>query len=61
MKIEVTFTMGLSGCKRKDIIEIPDEELDGLDPVAREAEIELNAREWMHNFIDLSWEEASKP
>lgn len=59
MKLKVSFSMGLRGCKREETIEIPDEELEGLDPTAREDELELNAREWMWNFADLSWEEVT--
>lgn len=59
MKLRVSFSMGLCGCVREEVIEVPDDELEGLDATAREAELELNAREWMWNFADLSWEEVA--
>lgn len=57
MKIKVILGIGVAGCYREDIIEIPDEELEGLNEEERERFINEYLSEWAWRKIDCGWQE----
>lgn len=55
MKLNVSVALGLVGCKKKAVLDIPDEEFEGLDEDAREKVFESYAKEWLWDTIDFGW------
>jgi len=56
-KVKVSVGVGLAGCIKRDEIEIPDEELEGLEGDERENVIAEYAKDWMYEQIDWDFEE----
>ncbi len=59
MKIKVTLGIGLHNAEQEDILEIPDEELEGLTEAEIDNLCDQYLREWMNNYID-AWYEVVK-
>lgn len=57
MIVRAKLSIGFPGACRFADIEIPDEDLEGLDPQAREMLINDYVRDWGHEYIDWNWEE----
>lgn len=57
MKVRMTLNIGLSGCKREEVIEIRDEELEGLSEEDRQSVIDDYWNQWAWNFVDGGAEE----
>lgn len=57
MKIKVTIHMGLPGCEKSGVVEVPDEALKGLSVVRCDEVIRDYADEWAHNNMSCYWEE----
>lgn len=58
MKVQVFLSMGLSGCKKEDIIEIDDDELADCETQKEKDElIEQYTKDWFWNEIDFGYEE----
>jgi len=53
----MTLNIGLSGCKREEVIEIQDEELEGLSGEDRQSVIDDYWNQWAWNFVDGGAEE----
>lgn len=41
---------------RREIVELPDKDLEGLTDEQRKAYIEACHQDWMHNHLDAWWE-----
>lgn len=63
MKIEASISMGLVGCHREEVIEIDEEDLEGLDENGRSDVADERAREWLWNGsgLDFGWTEVEEP
>lgn len=57
MKLKVSISMNYVGCHKQDIINIPDEELEGLTKRDREQIFDELYDEWAANQVDGGWEE----
>lgn len=57
MKVRMTLNIGLSGCKREEVIEIQDEELEGLSGEDRQSVIDDYWNQWAWDRIDGGAEE----
>lgn len=57
MKIRVYVSTNMSGSESSRIIEISEEELEGLEGAERDQEIWDIAQETLWELIDWSWEE----
>jgi len=57
LKVRMTLNIGLSGCKREEVIEIQDEELEGLSGEDRQSVIDDYWNQWAWNFVDGGAEE----
>jgi hypothetical protein len=57
MKIKASLSIGFVGAKHQVIINIDDEDLEGLDQDEKNKVIEEKVNEWAWNHIDLNWEE----
>ena len=55
MIVTAYVSIGLVGCKRESRIEIPDDELEGLDETQRESVIEGYIREWKDETVEWWW------
>lgn len=60
MEIKVFLSIGLVG-KQEDVIEVPDEELEGLSEEARGNVLDEYARDWAHNYIEYGWRPPQEP
>jgi hypothetical protein len=58
MIVKATLSIGFIAADREDEIEIPDEELDGLDANAQEQVINKYLRDWAWNYIEISYKRA---
>ncbi|GIP55939.1 DUF7167 family protein [Paenibacillus vini] len=57
-KFKFTISTGYVGSKREEIVEIPDEEFEGLNEIEREALIQESWEDWLWNGnVDGGWEE----
>jgi hypothetical protein len=56
MKVKVILSIGYPSADHRDVIEIPDEELEGLTESEREDVINENVREWADNYIEIDWD-----
>lgn len=52
MKILVTLSIGLANAKQQDVLEIPDEEVEGLSEEERQKVIDEHWQAWAWNYID---------
>lgn len=57
MKIEVYARVNLNGCRVTEIVDVPDDELKGLDEESRLAYLEDLAKEVMWDLVEWGWEE----
>ena len=57
VNIKVYLTIGLVGCDREEVIEIDDEELEGLDEETRRKVFEEYLKDWAYNYIEYGYEE----
>ena len=57
MKIKVYLSIGYRTADRKDEIEIPNDELEGLDEHEREELFNTYLQEWADNYIETWYEE----
>lgn len=55
-KFRFTLNIGLP-IEQSEIVEIDDDELEGLTDEAKDRYLKHEHREWASNFIDGSWEE----
>lgn len=56
MKIKVHLSMGLVGCKREKILDIDDDEVEGLNEEELDAHLEEVARDWMFQQVEWGFE-----
>lgn len=56
MKIRVGMSMGLEGCHREAVLDIPDNELDGMSDEEIDDLCEEYARAWLDEILDYWWE-----
>lgn len=56
MKIEVYVSSGFVGATSKQVVEIDDEELEGMSDRERDSYIEKFAQEVMFNMIEWGWD-----
>lgn len=56
MRIKIGLSIGLVGATREEVIEIEEEEFEGIG-MSREEYIDEVAQEWANNYIDVSWRE----
>lgn len=58
MKVRVSVGIGVVGCRRSEVFEIPEADLEGLDEAARKAAINEDAMTYLFDtMIDWGWEE----
>lgn len=60
MKFKFAVSTGYVGCERSETVEIPDEELEGLDEEARDKVINDYYDEWLWENISTHWSEISE-
>jgi hypothetical protein len=58
MKVEFSVRMHLLGCTRKSVIDVPDDELEGLSEQERDKYIDEYAQDWLWEQIEYGWKEA---
>jgi hypothetical protein len=51
-------SIGKVGCHREDVIEVADEDLEGLNESQRATILDSLLYQWLHNHCNLYWEEA---
>lgn len=56
MKIEMGLSIGLVGATREEVIEIDDEEFEGIG-MSREEYIDEIVQDWANNYIEIYWNE----
>lgn len=61
MKVKVSVSTGLVGSRRKDTLEIPDEEVADMSPDELESYIEEQAQDWLWNTIDFGFSVVEEP
>lgn len=57
MKINATLSIGFPDATYEDVIEIDDEELEGLTEEEKKERFEEEVKEWAWNYIEIWWEE----
>lgn len=57
MKLEVTVSIGLVGCKRTLTVKVDDEDLEGLDENQRSRYLDEIAFEESRDLISVDWKE----
>ena len=55
-QIRAYLSIGLAGCKREEIIDIDDSELEGLSDAERELHFEAYARDWKDEKVEWGFE-----
>jgi len=53
-KFKMSLGIGFANAKQKEVIEIPDEELEGLSEEDREKLLDEYLNDWMWNHIDAA-------
>lgn len=59
-KFKFSVSTGYVGSKIEDIVEIPNDELDGLSEVEKEKVIDGYYDEWLQDRVYASWEEVEE-
>jgi len=57
MKIEAYLSIGFATANHEEIIEIPDEDLEGLTKEEKDDYINECVQEWADNYIEIDWRE----
>ena len=57
MKIKVWLGINISGCRREDILEIDEKELDGMSEDEQEEWIFGYVEDWANQYINIAWKE----
>lgn len=57
MRVRARLSIGVANAARSEVIEIPDDDLEGLDDKSREQRIQEYVDNWSQELIDLGWEE----
>jgi hypothetical protein len=57
MKVELTVSIGLVGCKRSRIFDVPDEDVEGLSKDERAAVIDEIAQDKLWSLVSWNWKE----
>jgi hypothetical protein len=60
MKIKISVSIGLVGCKQEETIEIDDEELDGYDEKGRNRLLDEIALEHVMQMIEWGWKSSDE-
>lgn len=60
MKLEVTVSIGLVGCERTITVDVPDEDLEGLDETMRSQHLDEIAFEASREAVCIDWKEAKR-
>jgi hypothetical protein len=57
MKLEVHLSIGYPTADCEDTLDIPDEELEGLNEAEKEELFNTYLQEWADNYIETWWKE----
>jgi hypothetical protein len=57
MRIRVTLSIGLAGCRQEDVLDVNDSELEGMSENERQAYLNEVYAEWRNEYLDGGWEE----
>jgi hypothetical protein len=49
------YSIGFANAKQREVVDIPDEEIEGLSEDEREAMLEQRFQDWASNFRDFGW------
>jgi hypothetical protein len=55
-KFKFGISIGKVGCHREEIVEVADEDLDGLNEIQRAKFLQEELHGWLQNNCDLYWE-----
>jgi hypothetical protein len=57
MKVNAYLSIGYPAADHSDIIEVPDDELEGLSEDRRDEVINEYVQDWADNYIQVGWKE----
>lgn len=60
-KFEFSVSLGLVGCRKREIVEIDDEELEDLSGDEQVAYLESYMQDWLPNHVDWGWDLKDDP
>jgi hypothetical protein len=56
MRIKVKLSIGFPTACRRETLDIPDEELEGMSPDEQESYLMEYVQEWANNYIDYGYD-----
>jgi hypothetical protein len=60
MRVKLSVDTGLVGCTQTSVVEVPDEQLEGLAEAERAKVLDGYATDFAHDILDIWWEETKE-
>jgi hypothetical protein len=55
MKVKFTVALGLVGCKQSEVVDIPEDDVEGLSEDGLQDYLQEYALDWQTNYVDVYW------